>query len=146
MDDRTVNYSLDRYEEIVQETEKATRISILGSVVYIPISAYKGYNLAEKSSEISWYRVKSKYLINCNRYKGPTLLEAIDNVCKVRKADSPLLATVNQVNKHNCCEVFIVSGTINEGQSVSFSPLGSVVQVKSIKNRSYTNCAGISKS
>eukprot|EP00796_Vickermania_ingenoplastis_P000173 gene173-biopygen153 len=67
MDDKTVQFSQDRYNEISKEV--GTYLKKVGynveKVRFIPISGWQGDNMIEKSDNMSWY-------------KGPTLLEALD--------------------------------------------------------------------
>jgi len=67
MDEKTVNWSQDRYEEIKKEV--SAYLKKVGytpeKIPFIPISGWHGDNMIEKSTNLSWY-------------KGPTLLEALD--------------------------------------------------------------------
>jgi elongation factor 1-alpha len=80
MDDKSVNYSETRYEEIKQEMTK-----FLGKVGYkvdqipfVPISGWNGDNMLDRSDNMKWY-------------KGKTLLEALDAIIPpTRPADKPL--------------------------------------------------------
>jgi len=80
MDEKTVNYGEARYLEIKKEV--ATYLKKVGynpdKVPFVPISGWHGDNMLEKSEKMTWY-------------KGPTLLEALDNiVCPKRPSDKPL--------------------------------------------------------
>jgi len=67
IDEQTVNYSEDRYNEIKKELSDF--IKKIGykpeNVPFIPISGWNGDNLIEKSNNTPWY-------------KGPTLIQALD--------------------------------------------------------------------
>ena len=67
MDDDTVNYSKDRYEEI--KLELAMYLKKCGYrphiIPFVPISGLNGDNLIERSDKMPWY-------------SGPTLLEALE--------------------------------------------------------------------
>merc|ERR1712137_862294 len=69
MDDSSVNYAESRYNEI--KDEASAYLKKVGykpaKIPFIPISGWNGDNMIEKSSNMPWY-------------KGPTLLEALDNV------------------------------------------------------------------
>lgn len=69
MDEKTVNYAESRYEEIKKEV--STFLKKVGynptTIPFIPISGWHGDNMIEKSNNLPWY-------------KGPTLLEALDNL------------------------------------------------------------------
>merc|ERR1712137_1500391 len=72
MDDSSVNYAESRYNEI--KDEASAYLKKVGykpaKIPFIPISGWNGDNMIEKSSNMPWY-------------KGPTLLEALDNVYKI---------------------------------------------------------------
>jgi len=62
-----VNYSEDRYNEIIAEYAQVANSLEIKNVQYFPISALQGDNLVDKSLYTPWY-------------KGETLLEALENV------------------------------------------------------------------
>merc|ERR1712242_612334 len=69
MDDKTVNYDEGRYKEIKQEVSgylKKVGYKPL-KIPFVPISGWAGDNMIDKSKNMAWY-------------KGPYLLEALDNV------------------------------------------------------------------
>ena len=69
MDDETVHYSETRYKEM--KSEVAAFLKKTGykpmKIPFIPISGWEGDNVVESSVNMPWY-------------KGPCLLEALDNV------------------------------------------------------------------
>ena len=69
MDEKSVGYSEARFNEIKEEV--STYLKNLGykmiKIPFVPISAWLGENLTERSCNMSWYT-------------GPTFLEALDNV------------------------------------------------------------------
>jgi len=69
MDEKTVNYREERYNEIKAEvTNFLKKIGYKTEVVkFIPISGFNGDNMIEKSTNMPWY-------------KGMTLLEALDDI------------------------------------------------------------------
>jgi elongation factor 1-alpha len=80
MDEKTVNYSKDRYEEI--KTEVTSFLKKIGYKIeiikFIPISGFNGDNMIEKSTNMPWYT-------------GPTLLEALDMIIPPKRpSDKPL--------------------------------------------------------
>lgn len=80
MDEKTVNYSEDRYNEIKKEV--STYLKKVGynpnNVPFVPISGWHGDNMIERSSNLPWY-------------KGPTLIEALDAVTPPKRPhDKPL--------------------------------------------------------
>merc|ERR1711981_1316502 len=77
MDDKSVNFSEERYKEIIDEVRKMlTKIGFkIKKIPFIPISGFKGDNLTERSTNMNWYKgfeVKVKKDIA----KGYTLLDA----------------------------------------------------------------------
>ncbi len=64
-----VDYDQDRYEEVKQEV--AELLKTIGynvdEIPFIPISAFKGDNVVERSDNMPWY-------------DGPTILEALDQL------------------------------------------------------------------
>src|SRR5438552_1862956 len=68
MDDQTVKYSEQRFNESKQDVENLLKIVgyDIKQVQIIPVSGWTGENLIKKSTNMPWY-------------KGPTLLEAVDN-------------------------------------------------------------------
>src|SRR5579863_8585814 len=50
-----VDYSQDRYNNIVIDYAEIARTLQLKDVTYLPISALKGDNIVERSSNLSWY-------------------------------------------------------------------------------------------
>jgi len=67
MDEKTVNWSETRYEEIKKEvSDYLKKVGYNPATVpFIPLSGWCGDNMLEKSPNLGWY-------------KGPTLLEALD--------------------------------------------------------------------
>ena len=89
MDDKNVNYSEDRYKEI--KSEVAAFLKKVGykpmKIPFVPISGFDGENMAEKSTKMPWY-------------KGPCLLEALNNVNPPKRpADKPLRVPLQDVYK-----------------------------------------------
>jgi elongation factor 1-alpha len=80
MDDKSVNYSQDRYNEITKELKDY--LKKIGynpeKIDFIPISGWTGDNMIEKSDLMKWYT-------------GPCLIEALDLlVPPKRPKDKPL--------------------------------------------------------
>jgi elongation factor 1-alpha len=88
-DDKTVNYSKDRYDEIQKEV--SSYLKKVGynpeKVPFIPISGWNGDNMIEKSDNLKWYT-------------GPTLIEALDALePPKRPANLPLRLPLQDVYK-----------------------------------------------
>jgi len=62
-----VDYSQERYDEIVSEFRKFAAKLEVKDIHFVPISALKGDNVVDKSENMSWY-------------EGPTLLYTLENV------------------------------------------------------------------
>lgn len=80
MDDKSVNWAQDRYNEIKKElTDYLKKIGYNpDKIPFIPISGWHGDNMIESSSNMPWY-------------KGPTLIEALDALePPKRPKDKPL--------------------------------------------------------
>lgn len=80
MDDKTVNWSEERYNEI--KKEMSDYLKKVGydptKIPFIPISGWHGDNMIEKSDNLKWF-------------KGPTLLEALDDIQPPKRpSDKPL--------------------------------------------------------
>jgi elongation factor 1-alpha len=80
MDERTVNWSQARFDEIVQET--SSFVKKIGyspeKVTFLPISGFEGANMLDRSPNLPWY-------------KGPTLIEALDAIVEPKRpVDKPL--------------------------------------------------------
>ena len=66
MDSRFFNHSKDRFAEIKDEiTRIAKRAGYIAEPLFIPVSAWNGWNILEPADKFSWF-------------KGPTLLDAIN--------------------------------------------------------------------
>ena len=80
MDDKSVNYSQDRYTEIKKEV--SDYLKKIGynpeKIEFIPISGWNGDNMLEKSENMKWYT-------------WPTLIEALDSLNPLKRPkDNPL--------------------------------------------------------
>jgi len=105
MDDPTVNWSKDRYDEIVSKLEETiddAGYDLKKDVVFLPIAGYTGANIKEKRDSASWVT-------------QPTLFEAIDSLPPiVRMTDKPLRLPVAAKGKDERGQLF-VAGKIESG-------------------------------
>jgi elongation factor 1-alpha len=127
MDDKSVNYSQKRYQEIKDEL-----INYLKKVGYnpakiefIPISGWVGDNMIEQSDNMTWY-------------KGPFLLQALDAlVTPKRPTDKPLRLPIQDVYKITGIGTVPVgrveTGTLKSGCQAQFAPMGQVAEVKCVE-------------
>jgi elongation factor 1-alpha len=127
MDEKTVAYSQERYEEIKVEVTaflKKTGYKI-ETVKFIPISGFNGDNMIEKSTNMPWY-------------KGPTLLEALDDITPPKRpTDKPLRLPLQDVYKIGGIGTVPVgrveTGVLKPGMNVYFAPSDKSADVKSVE-------------
>jgi len=139
MDDKSVNWSETRYNEIKEEVgkfllkvgyksydvDKATGKPTTWHINFIPISGFNGDNMLERSSNTPWY-------------KGPTLLEALDAIVPPKRpSDKPLRLPLQDVYKIGGIGTVPVgrveTGVIKPGMVVEFAPAGVSTEVKSVE-------------
>ena len=127
MDDKTVNYSQKRFDEIKAEmTRILTNIGFKPDQYnFVPISGFAGDNMTEKSPNLSWWN-------------GPTLVEQLDKLEPPKRPfDKPLRLPVQDVYKISGIGTVPVgrveSGIMKPGQQIVFAPSGVMTDVKSIE-------------
>jgi len=127
MDDKSVNWSQKRYEEIQKEVQDYLKKVGYNTknVPFVPISGWAGDNMLEKSSNMPWY-------------KGPTLLEALDNLePPKRPTEKPLRLPLQDVYKIGGIGTVPVgrveTGIMKPGDTVTFAPVDVTTEVKSIE-------------
>ncbi|ADN50097.1 translation elongation factor EF-1 subunit alpha [Vulcanisaeta distributa] len=122
-----VNYDQKRYEQIKAEVSKFMKL--LGydpsKVPFIPVSALKGDNIKEKSSNMPWYN-------------GPTLLEALDALQPPpRPVDKPFRLPIQDVYTITGAGTVVVgrveTGVLKVGDRVVVMPPAKVGDVRSIE-------------
>jgi len=127
MDDKTVEYSQKRFEEIQKEV--STYIKKVGynpkNVPFIPVSGWNGDNMLEKSDNMPWW-------------KGTTLLGALDNIDPPKRpTDKPLRVPLQDVYKIGGIGTVPVgrveTGILKPGMVVKFSPANITTEVKSVE-------------
>jgi elongation factor 1-alpha len=127
MDEKSVNYSQARFEEIVNEVSNF--IKKIGynpkNVPFVPISGWTGDNMLEKSDKMPWW-------------KGFTLLEALDSVTPpIRPKEKPLRIPLQDVYKIGGIGTVPVgrveTGILRPGAIVTFAPVGITTEVKSVE-------------
>ncbi|KAJ8599137.1 hypothetical protein CTAYLR_008290 [Chrysophaeum taylorii] len=127
MDDVSVKYAEARYKEIKQEV--AGYLKKVGykpmKIPFVPISGWMGDNMIDKSTNMPWY-------------KGPFLLEALDN-CNPpkRPSDKPLRLPLQDVYKIGGIGTVPVgrveTGVLKPGMVVTFAPAQISTEVKSVE-------------
>jgi len=128
MDDASVGYREDRYNEVKDEVEKLLKIvgyNTEKDVIFLPVSAFVGDNLAKKSDKLTWF-------------KGPTLVEALDNLPVPSKpTGKPLRLPVQDVYKIKGSGVVpggkIETGILKVGMKVNIAPTDFEGELRSIE-------------
>ena len=127
MDDTSVKYSQKRFDEI--KSELTIYLKKVGynpdKIPFIPISGWEGDNMIEASTNMPWY-------------KGPTLLEALDNFNPPKRpSEKPLRLPLQDVYKIGGIGTVPVgrveTGVLKAGMVVTFGPLGVTTEVKSVE-------------
>jgi elongation factor 1-alpha len=127
MDEKTSNYSEARYNEIVNELKNFVKKVGYNpdKINFVPISGWTGDNMLEKSPHMPWY-------------KGPTLLEALDQIVEPKRpTDKPLRLPLQDVYKIGGIGTVPVgrveTGIMKPGMVVTFAPANVTTEVKSIE-------------
>ena len=127
MDDWSVEFSEERFNEIKQEV--SAYLKNLGykpaKIPFVPISGWFGDNMIDRSTNMPWY-------------KGPFLLEALDQVHPPKRpTESPLRVPLQDVYKISGIGTVPVgrveSGVMKPGQHILFAPTSITTDVKSIE-------------
>ena len=116
MDEKSVNFSEDRYNEIKKEvSEFLKKVGYKPDAIsFIPISGWNGDNMLERSANTPWY-------------KGPILIEALDKIePPKRPLEKPLRLPLQDVYKIGGIGTVPVgrveTGILKPGMNVSFAP------------------------
>jgi elongation factor 1-alpha len=127
MDDQTVKYAEKMYNDAKMDVENLLKASgyNVTKIRFIPVSGWTGENLVKPSTNMPWY-------------KGPTLLQALDEFVEPPKPiDKPLRLPVQDVYTITGVGTVPVgrveTGKIKVGDSVVIMPEGLQAEVKSIE-------------
>ena len=133
MDEPTVNYSEERYNEIRDEMRhmlaRAGYKKKLAEIPIIPMSGFQGENLTKISDKMPWYK-GFEITKKGQKIKGHTVVDALNLVVKPpkRKPNKPFRMPVSGVFKiKGVGDVItgrIEQGTIKPNDLVRFSPSG----------------------
>jgi len=122
-----VDYSEAKYNEVKGQVEKllANVGFKVDKIPFVPISAFKADNIAKSKGKLSWF-------------KGPTLLEALDNLSPPEKhTEKPLRVPVQDVYSITGIGTVPVgrveTGVMKPNMSVIFMPANKTGEVKSIE-------------
>merc|ERR1719235_2327651 len=127
MDDASVNWGQDRYDEI--KAELVTYLKKVGynpaKIEFIPISGWHGDNMIEDSTNMNWY-------------KGPNLLDSLDNAKPPKRpVDKPLRLPLQDVYKIGGIGTVPVgrveTGQLKAAMVVTFGPMNVTTEVKSVE-------------
>jgi len=129
MDDPTVNWEKERYDEIVAKLTPFVRSSGFNpktDVTFIPVSAYMGQNLKDPVSKDV-----------CSWYNGPSLLGFLDDLALGdRKISDPFKMPISE--KYNDMGTVVVgkleSGTVRKSDTMLLMPNRTTVEVVGISN------------
>ena len=127
MDDASVDWKQERYEEIKNEISRMLKIVgfKVEKIPFVPTSGWTGDNLVKHSEKMPWY-------------KGPTLFEALDKLEMPSKpSDKPLRLPVQDVYTITGVGTVPVgrveTGVLKVGDELLFMPSNAKGEVKSIE-------------
>lgn len=129
MDDPTVNWSQERYDQCVKNLSnflKAIGYNVKEDVIFMPVSGYSGAGLKE--------RVNPK---DCPWYSGPSLLEYLDTMSHMdRHINAPFMLPIaaKMRDMGTIVEGKIESGHIRKGHSTLLMPNKINVEIQNIYN------------
>jgi sulfate adenylyltransferase subunit 1 len=124
-----VDYSQDVYNNIAIDYAEIARSLQLKEVVYLPISALKGDNIVDKSTNLSWY-------------EGDTLLELLEKVevekdINLNYARFPVQYVIrpqtDDLHDYRGYAGKIISGIYKKGDPITVLPAGLNSKVKAIE-------------
>jgi len=122
-----VDYSEDRFNEVKEDV--GVLLKSIGrnpaDIPFIPLSAFEGDNIKEKSTNMDWY-------------KGATLMDELDKLTPPEKpVDLPLRIPIQDVYSITGVGTVPVgrveTGIMKKGENVIFEPAGASGEVKSIE-------------
>lgn len=129
MDDPTVNWSQERYDQCVKNLSnflKAIGYNVKEDVIFMPVSGYSGAGLKD--------RVNPK---DCPWYSGPSLLEYLDTMSHMdRRINAPFMLPIaaKMRDMGTIVEGKIESGHIRKGHSTLLMPNKINVEIQNIYN------------
>jgi len=119
-----VGFNEERFGTLKKEAQKIMTSIGIEAKSYIPISAKRGDNIANRSKDMPWY-------------EGPTVLESLD--CLEEEAsrhNKSLVFPIQDVYKIDSLRIAVgrvEAGTIKSGQEVKILPEGNTTKIKSIE-------------
>jgi elongation factor 1-alpha len=122
-----VNWAENRYNEIQREV--SGYLKKVGynpkNIPFVPISGFHGDNMVDRTDKMPWY-------------KGPTMLEALDDIKPPKRPmDKPLRVPLQDVYKIGGIGTVPVgrveTGVLKPGMVVTFAPVNVTTEVKSVE-------------
>ncbi len=127
MDDQSVNWGEERFNDIKNEVSRTLKMVGYKAerIHFVPTSGWTGDNLVKKSDKMPWY-------------KGPTLIDALDEFVQPSKpTGKPLRVPVQDVYTITGIGTVPVgrveTGVLKEGDEVVFMPSNKKGEVKSLE-------------
>ena len=127
MDDPTVNYSKERFEELKEQVAELLRKVGYDpdKIYFVPCSGLQGDNVYRKTDKMPWYN-------------GPTLYEVMDTfVAPPKPVDKPLRLPIQDVFSITGVGTVAVgrveTGVLKPGDTVIIEPIHKTAEVKSIE-------------
>jgi elongation factor 1-alpha len=127
MDDASVNWSQDRYNEVKNEVSRMLKMVgyKVEKIPFVPTSGWTGDNLVKQSEKMPWY-------------KGPTLIDALDTFeLPPKPLDKPLRVPVQDVYTITGVGTVPVgrveTGVLKENDNIIFMPANKTAEVKSLE-------------
>lgn len=119
-----VDYSADRFNEIVDDFKKFAQKLEIDDITFIPISALKGDNIVNKSEHMAWYN-------------GSTLLHTLENVNVGSRRNMidfrfPVQYVVRPNQNFRGFAGTVASGTIRVGEEITVLPSRFKSKVKEV--------------
>ncbi|MBN2182288.1 MAG: hypothetical protein JW715_10265, partial [Sedimentisphaerales bacterium] len=119
-----VDFSNERFEAVKQDAQKWLESVEIAPIVYVPISAIRGDNIAAKSENMNWYT-------------GPTFLESLDTLHgKQPPENKSLLFPIQDVYKVGDKRISVgrvESGAMAKGDEIKILPTGQLTKIKTIE-------------
>jgi elongation factor 1-alpha len=153
MDDKSVNFSEERFNEIKSEAalmlaqagygtgkkESERKDAVLNTIPFIPISGLNGYNLyGDKCEQMPWYN-GFNVKVGDKQIRGVTLVDALNDYVQppTRYNDKPLRMPVSDMlaipGIGDIATGRIEQGSVKPGDNVTFLPSGATGVVFSIE-------------
>ncbi|MCK4850542.1 MAG: 50S ribosome-binding GTPase [Phycisphaerae bacterium] len=119
-----VDFSSERFNAVRKDVQAWLESIDIKPILYIPISAIEGYNIAAESKNMAWY-------------SGPTFLESLDALQnKQPPEEESLLFPIQDVYKVDGKRINVgrvESGVIEKGMEIKILPSGLITTVNSIE-------------